>query len=314
MADISKASRVLDRNLRFREQDATVQAEKQRIIEALRHGNIHEVFAKETKFKIGDFTDFFSNQWRSFKSQIVQDAEIKSAEASCPPPDINDFLIQHQGTAITPEESELFAESMSDFLMSGSGAGAGGKFKAQTADAGGEAAAMGPEELIGLAQSDLEGWDQFQEDIWGTVFDAQLTRDMQNRMAEIRSEVQKILAMVKSGQLGPEFALIALCKVNSTKNGVLMSGLGKKMYHINSRLSEISNDIYSTSVADPQYLGMMTLAKEETRQGAFDLSMLTQDMQKVMQDVSKTFEFTQGALSQINQGRRELLKHVGAGT
>jgi len=311
MPDISKASRIVDRDLRFREQDATIQAEKQRVIEALRHGNIHEVFAKEKKFKISDFTDFFSNQWKNFKSQIIQDSEIMAGEANYHAPDMSDFPVHHQGTTITPEEGELFSQSMGDFLASGTGAG---KFKAQTVGEGGipEQGAMTPDELLTVAEGTLGEWDQFLDDTWGTIFDAQLSQDMMRKMGEIKAEVQRIITLAKQGKIGVEFVLIALAKVNATKNGVLMSGLGKKVYKINSDMNDISAELHSMSPSDPRYFGTLQTSQSETRDGSFQLNLLMQDMQKVMQDVASTMEFVHSSIGELNRTRREIITHMSA--
>ncbi len=315
MADISKASRIIDRDLRFREEDPAIQAEKQQIIEQLRHGNIHEIFAKQTKFKIGDFTDFFSHQWRNFKSQIIQDAEIKASEAGFHAPDLSDFPVHHQGTNITPEEGELFSQAMGDFLTSGTGAGAG-KWKAQGASGEGvipEAGAMMPDELVSMTQGTIGEWDQFLEDSWGTIFDAQLSQEMQRKMGEVKAEVQRIIALAKEGKIGVEFVLIALAKVNATKNGVLMSGLGKKMYHINENMNQMSEDLYEMSASgDPNYYAQLQATQSRTRDGSFQLNLLVQDMQKVMQDVASTMEFVHSSLGEINRSRREIITHMSA--
>jgi len=315
MADISKASRIVDRDLRFREEDPTVRAEKQQIIEQLRHGNIHEIFAKQTKFKISDFTDFFSNQWRNFKSQIIQDAEIKAGEAGYHAPDLNDFPVHHQGTNITPEEGQLFSQAMGDFLTSGTGGGAG-KWKAQSAAVEGEtpeASALLPDELVSMTEGTLGEWDQFLDDTWGTIFDAQLSQEMQRKMGEVKAEVQRIITLAKEGKIGVEFVLIALAKVNATKNGVLMSGLGKKMYHINDNMNRMSEELFQMSASgDPNYYAQLQMTQSETRDGSFQLNLLVQDMQKVMQDVASTMEFVHSSLGEINRSRREIITHMAA--
>lgn len=322
MADIHKASRIIERDMRFREQDAQVQAEKQQIIEQLRHGNIHEIFSRQTKFKISDFTDFFSTQWRNFQSQIVQDAEIKAGEASFHPPSIDDFPVHHQGASISPEEGAFFGKAMTDFLATGSGAGSGagagaGKFKASTVDAasgtsGAEGQPLTGDELGAIGQATVSEWDQFLDDTWGTIFDAQLTQEMQSKMGQIKAEVQRIIALAKEGKIGVEFVLVALAKVNQTKNGVLMSGLGKKMYKINEDMNRMSRDLYSMSATDPNYYAQLQLTQSETRDGSFQLNLLTQDMQKVMQDTASTMESVHSMIGEINRTRREIITQIKA--
>lgn len=329
MADIHKASRIVDRDLRFREQDAQVQAEKDQIIEQLRHGNIHEVFASQTKFKISDFTDFFSTQWRNFQSQIVQDSEIKAGEASFHPPSMDDFPVHHKGAAISPEEGELFGKAMTNFLATGSGGGSGagsggGKFKASTLDASASstdadaassssapsAEPLTSDELGAIGEGVVREWDLFLEDTWGTIFDAQLSQEMQRKMGEVKAETQRIIALAKEGKIGVEFVLVALAKVNQTKNGVLMSGLGKKMYKINDDMNRMSQDLYSMSATDPGYYANLQLTQSKTRDGSFQLNLLTQDMQKVMQDTASTIESVHSMIGEINRTRREIITQI----
>jgi hypothetical protein len=318
MADIHKASRVVDRDLRFREQDGQVQAEKQQIIEQLRHGNIHEVFARQTKFKVSDFTDFFSTQWRNFQSQIVQDAEIKAGEASFHPPSVEDFPVHHQGVTISPEEGALFGKAMVASLGKGAGAGAGagsgfGKFKASTVDAASSSSDAEPltsEELGAIGEGAVAEWDQFLDDTWGTIFDAQLTQEMQRKMGEVKAEVQRMITLAKEGKIGVEFVLVALAKVNQTKNGVLMSGLGKKMYKINEDMNRMSQDLYSMDQTNPNYYANLQLTQSKTRDGSFQLNLLTQDMQKVMQDTASTIESVHSMIGEINRTRREIISQI----
>jgi hypothetical protein len=305
------------KSLRIQEQDAQLKADRQHIIEQLRHGNIHDIFAKQTKFKISDFSDFFSNQWHSFKSQIIQDAEVKAGEASFHAPDLNSFPVHHQGTTMTPEEGALFSQAMSEFLESGTGTAAGkGKWKAQSVEGEGEvpeASALMPDELISMTEGTLSEWDQFLDDTWGTIFDAQLSQEMQRKMGEIKAEVQRIITLAKEGRIGVEFVLIALAKVNATKNGVLMSGLGKKMYHINENMNQMSEDLYEMSASgDPNYYAQLQMTQSRTRDGSFQLNLLVQDMQKVMQDVASTMEFVHSSLGEINRSRREIITHMSA--
>ncbi|MBN1282309.1 MAG: hypothetical protein JXA24_00870 [Proteobacteria bacterium] len=306
---IGKASPVSDKDFRLRDADMRSAMERQEIVEALRHGNIYEVFAKSKTFKIGDFADFFSNQWKNFKSQIVQDAEIKSSEGAYHEPGMNQFAMHQKGASMTPEEGQLLSQEMSGFLMGG------GKFKAQGAGEFTSDLPDGtplPDELAGMAEGTLSEWDQFMQDTWGTIFDQQMMSDYRSRMDEIKAEVQRIITLAKQGAIGPEFVLIALAKVNQTKNGCLMTWLGKKAFHVNETINTAARDLRDMSVTDPQYYATLQMAQEKTRDGSFQLNLLTQDMQKVMQDVAGTLEFVHSFLGEINRTRREIITKVSA--
>jgi methyl-accepting chemotaxis protein len=306
MVDVRKAGRVREKELR-------AERDRMEVIEALRHGNIYEVFAKSKDFKIVDFFDFFANQWKQWKGNLVQDSPVKSDWASCREPDINVFPIHQRDASLNsrdPGTGGHFTDEMLAYL-----AGKGMRFKAATVGEGaplpeGE---LTPEELMEMVPETLAEWDQFMEDAWGQIFDAQMVSDYRSRMAEIKRDVQRIITLAKQGVIGPEFVLIALAKVNLTKNGVLMTWLGKKAFHLNESLNRVANDLYETSSADPfAFQGELILSREKTRDQTMQMQLLMGDMQKVMQDVAGTLEHVHSAMSEINRTRREIITKVAA--
>ncbi len=352
MVEIQKTPRVQEGNIHLPGGDAGVAAERARLIEELRHGNIHEVLAKSSPIVRADIERFFSDQWRDFKGQVVQDTEIKAAEGSYYEPNINNFMVHHKGAALSSEERHLYAQEMAVFMgkaqqpapvgEGGEGPGSGGaggggatpfsgKFKAQgvgkaeeagtdlTADeteAAGSTGdeAVGPmtaEEMQQTAQGTVDEWTQMKEGSFNMILNAQFMHDYQARMGEIKAEVQKILAMVKSGQIEPEFALIALAKVNSTKNGCLMTWLGKEAYHVNDSMNKVYEELKTMGSTDPRYFGSLQDAQAKTRDGSFQLQLLQTDMQKVMQDVASVMEFAHSSISEIARNRREISQNVG---
>jgi hypothetical protein len=294
------------------------QLEQMELVEALRHGNIYEVLSKSKNFKVSDFFTFFSKQHKLYKSNIIQDTAVKSEWASGRQANIKDFAKHHRGVQVSNEAGTDFLKAMMGSLGRGSmGTGTGaGKFKATTAEAG-EAAPM-PEgeaslvELQGMTEGTLGEWDQFMEDSWGQIFDAQMMQDYEQRMGEIKQEVQRIITLCKEGKLGPEFVLIALAKVNATKNGCLMTWMGKKAFHINESLGNIANDLSETSVMDPGYNAQLTLGREQSRDGAMQLNLLMSDMQKVMQDIASVMESVHSMMGEMNRTRREIITKVAA--
>ena len=301
MVDVRKPGRVTEKEIRKYE-------DRMEVIEALRHGNIYEVFAKSKDFKISEFFDFFANQWKNWKGNVIQDSSVKSEWATCREADINEFPVHHRGATIDTETGGHLTDEMMGWLMGG------GKFKA--AAVGAEGVPPGEEmslaELEEMARGTLSEWDQFLDDTWGQIFDAQMMSDYRSRMAEIKREVQRIITLAKQGAVGPEFVLIALAKVNVAKNGVLMTWLGKKAFNVNESLSRIANDLYSMSPTDPRYFGELQLSREKTREGSMQLQLLMTDMQKIMQDVASTLESVHSMMGEINRTRREIITKVAA--
>jgi len=297
------------------------------MVEALRHGNIYKVFAK-SKFRISDFQDFFSNQWKAYKGNIIQDESIKSMYASYHGPDVNQFPVHSKGKSMSQEGRQMFSEGMINdkviaFLAQG------GKFKAakvkqsaegeaaEPADEADEAAAdaeqaMSYEELQDVARGTLSDWDAFLSDSWMQIMDAQMMSDYRTRMAEIKKEVDQLIMLAKQGKIGAEFVLIALAKVNSTKNGVLISGLGRKAFHANEAMNRVAEDLNAMDPSDPSYFGEMQMAQSKTRDGSFQLNLIVQDMQKAMQDVAGVMDQVHGMMSEINRVRREIITKFAA--
>lgn len=314
MVDVRKSARIQNKEVQK-------QLERMETIEALRHGNIYEVFAKSKTFNIADFFDFFSHQHRQFKGQIIQDHQVKSEWAACREPNIREFVQHHVGAQVSADAGDDFVSGMLAALARQGQAAAGrGKFKAattgETAEAGeaGELpeGELGYEELIGMTEGTLGEWDQFMNDTWGDIFDAQMMQDYQKRMGEIRREVQRIITLAKQGVVGPEFVLIALAKVNATKNGVLMTWLGKKSFHINEEMNRVTEELQGMSMTDPGYFGAVQTAQQQTREGQMNQQLLMSDMQKVMQDIASVMEQVHSMMGEINRTRREIITKVAA--
>lgn len=282
--------------------------ERLRIEELFRYENIFKVLAKSKTLTVEDFHDFFLSRYKAFKSDLVQEAEIKVMEGSYHEPDISQFHFHQRAMALTSEEGELFVDGMLGWIEGG------GKFKAaRAADAGAtrpDGMPMTPEELEEMARGTLGEWEQFMSDAWGEILDHQMMMDYRARMDEINKEVKRILMLARRGIVGAEFALIAMLKVNATKNGVLMTWLGKKAFHVNESLSRVANDLVALSPEDPRYFSEMQLSREKTRDGSFQLNLLVSDMQKVMQDVASVMEQVHGMIGEINRTRREIIMKI----
>jgi len=267
------------------------------MIEALRQGNIYEVMKKlPAGLTTRDFEDYMSQQWRNFKSQIIQDYKIYEGEAAVAEPSMRDFPVHDEGASWTTEEGHEFLKGMITSLNKAA-----------------EGEGIAPATDIGtIAEGTLDEWENFMNNVWGQIFDAQMVADYQKRMGEIQKEVQRIIAMAKSGQVDPEYVLIALAKVNVTKNGCLMTWLGKKAFMTNETMNRIANDLRMTPASDPSYFGKLQDVQSKTRDGAFQLQLLVTDMQKVMQDVAGVLEQVHGFIGEINRTRREIITKVAA--
>ncbi|HPQ80110.1 MAG TPA: hypothetical protein PLZ86_00075 [bacterium] len=307
MVDMSRApGRVQEKEIRSNLSSVEIK-------ELLRDANISEIKARlPAGVSQADIEKFLRDQYGSFKGQILQEADIKVVEAAYPPPELyqHRFAIHHTGTVLTPEEVTQFNLEMRQYMESSG-------FKAMAASKGLKSTGsedsvtpMTDAEIADAAQGTLGEVQGFMDETWSMIMDAQMMQDMESKSNEIKAEVERIINLVKQGAIGPEFALIALAKVNATKNGVLMTWLGKKASHINESLNNISNDLSGMSPGSPDYYSSLTVAQNRTREGALQLNLLTTDMQKVMQDCAQVLEQVKSMMDMMTQGRRQITQNM----
>ncbi len=281
-----------------------VEEDLRKVIEDLRHGNIHEVLAK-TKIPKAEIHKFFSDQWRQWQSQIIQNYETYAAQGSIPEPVEMEFNSSNPDNAFTEAESTILLDGLL-------GTSKASVVKSAEGVEGVEGQPLSLAELEQMAEGTLDEWESFMGDLWSQVLDAQMLKDYEARMSEIKQEVERLITLAKEGKIGPEFVLIALAKVNVTKNGVLFAWLGKKAFGINEQMSRAAEELQGMSATDADYFGTLQRVQAGTREGSFQLNIITGDMQKVMQDVSSTLESVHGMIGQINQTRREMITKLSA--
>lgn len=300
MIDILKPVGVAGKEVRKELDRAEIQ-------QLLNTGNLYEIRAKlPLNLTLRDFDDFMRSQGGRFQ-ELVQNFEFKADYAAFHSPVKEVFPIQHQGTQVPPEEMAYFTREMMrtaempDFQFKAS--------KIGKATETGEGPPMTPEEIQQMGEGTLGEWQTFMDETWMSIMDAQMMKDYQSRMAEVQAEARRIVALVKQGLIPPEYALIAMAKVNQTKNGVLMTWLGKKAFHVNESLGKISEDLKKGGGWDPANL---QTAQAKTRDGAFQLNLLVTDMQKIMQDSAGTLEQVKTMIDEMNRTRREIIVKFSA--
>ena len=299
---------------KIQEKEMQTELAKLEMAQALRQGNVYEVMKKlPSGITRVDFEDYMKKQWTTWKSQIIQDYQVYENDASVPGPKMQDFTPTNDWAKMSQEEGREFLKSMAMSLSKG-------LYKAEkvaTEEAGTSTdsqsqSSASPDELSNMAQNTLDEWQNFTGEMWNSIFDSQMVQDMQSKMADVQREAQRIISLAKSGQIDVEYVLLALAKVNVTKNGVLMTWLGKKAFATNETMNNIANDLSKIPSSDPQYFGALQTAQAKTRDGSFQMQMLVSDMQKVTQDVAGVMEQIQGQISEINRTKREMITRVAA--
>lgn len=291
--------------------DARVDEGMRNFIESVRHGDITKALL-QTDIPKSEIQKFFKNQWLQWHAQIIQESEAYAQRGMQPEPEIKQFPPSSPNNSMTQDQGKSL---LSDLLNAKAATLTTTEAEAETETEGGgvelpedvEALSLG--EIEEIAEGTLDEYEAFMGDIWSSVLDAQMVKDYNAKMAEIQGEVRKLIAMVKEGKIGAEYVLLALAKVNVTKNGVLFSWLGKKAYGLNEQMTRASEDLQGMSTTDAGYTAELTRVQNETRSGSYQLNQVTQEMQKVMQNVSSNLESVHGMIDSINRSRKEIIRH-----
>lgn len=261
--------------------------------------SIHQVLA-EAKVPKAEILKFFAESWRRWQSNVLQNTQAYTLEADVPQVQMADMNSHGSDTNLGNQGEKMLFNGL--FKAMG----------AKAAEGGEEAEPLTAAELEGMAREAMDEWENFMGDMWSQVLDQQMVKEYQQRMSEIQTEVRRIIALAKSGAVGPEYVLIALAKVNVAKNGVLFTWLSKKAFGLNEEMTRASEALSGMDSGDPNYFATLQSVQGKTRDGGFQLTQVTNDMQKVMQNVASTMETVHGIMGEINRTRREIITKVAA--
>ncbi len=313
MAQVSKM-----RTLGEKDMKSYLDRMENHMIEELRHGDIFKVFVN-SKFKISDFQDFFADQWKMWKGNVIQDEQIMASYSSFHEPNINHFPIHSRSNILTSEERSELAAGF-ERQMTGGGKLSSSRVvksgESREADVEGEEqkkqhGPMDNAELEEAARGAMSDWDSFLSDMWIDILDNQMITDYRSKMDEVEKEAQRIITLAKQGAIGAEFVLVALAKVNATKNGVLLSWVGKKAFGVNESINRVADDLNKVDPSSSNYVGQLQYAQNRTRDKSFQLNLLTQDMQKITQDMASVMDQCKSMMDEINRVKREIVSKIG---
>ncbi len=313
MAQVSKT-----RTLGEKDMKSYLDRMENHMIEELRHGDIFKVFVN-SKFKISDFQDFFADQWKMWKGNVIQDEQIMASYSSFHEPNINHFPVHSRSNVLTDEERNELAAGLERQMtgggkLSSSRVAKSGKSRGADVDGEGQEKPLGPmdaAELEEAAQAALDESEAFLDDFWIVALDRQMITDYRAKMDEVEKEAQRIITLAKQGAIGVEFVLVALAKVNATKNGVLLSWVGQKAFGVNESINRVADDLNKVDPSSSNYMGQLQYSQNQTRDKSFQLNLLTQDMQKITQDMASVMDQCKSMMDEINRVKREIVSKIG---
>ena len=276
--------------------DTTIQPklDNPEIIEKLRHGNIYEVL--RSTLNAEDINKFINYQGRRFENSILQNYQVYANPGDVPAPVLDQHFAPHNvEMSMNSDDRHFFRQDMAML---------------RTAKAM-ENEPQGPGQAVSsIAEGALEDWNNFFTDLQSKMIDAQMVQQMKAKGEELNKETQRIISLVMSGQIEPEYVLIAAAKSNSAQNGILFSWKGKKIMHLNQMMDAASKELYMMDPNDQGYMKELQMAQSQTRGQSTQMSLEMMDLQKFAQNVGTTIEFANNAVRTFGQMRQTTTQNL----
>lgn len=181
-----------------------------------------------------------------------------------------------------------------------------------------------PEELEAQARASLTyegteaavettvyGVDTFLDIVEPEIFASQLQMEMEEKTAELEQEIQRILAMVRSGKIDATFLLIALAKVTAAKNGLLFTQMGRRITRLNLESSKIMKDLYASDPnTDPKYAAKLQMTSQQQKEIGQRQQFIMQDMQAASSNIEKAVAFGKNSIDDIFKNRLQIINAI----
>lgn len=234
-----------------------------------------------------DLEKFASDQYKKLMEEVVKPDDIRAVEASAPPPMFEkDFNIAYDPAKAMTAEDRTESTKMIKGVLGGA--------KAQSAGASGQ---------------DYDQANSWLNDVlMPKVVEMQFQQQLEAKNTELQNELNKVLAMIKSGQIDdPAVLILALAKCNVEKGGLVFTQLGERMKNLNEQMSKATD-----SLKNDQSVANMTTQQENIRQGGVSMQLLTGDMQKVITYVDQWISTPKSVLDMIKTGKDEIIRKFTA--
>lgn len=293
------------------------------LIGKLNQQNIWEVLSSlpgdYTKQDIIDYLKFKSEQL----TDIVQNYKTMSAYAE---PGENAQMMEMQaGAEFSKEDVQEFSAMLTDFFVSKS---ASGKAAATT----GKAATMGPKAVTGAKAADkgdinkaptgaqvIAGGEQLLsdankqvEELMSTIFTAQLQMQMEKKNDELKEELRRILALVRSGKADAVFLFIILAKVNVNKAGMLASHKITEVKNGMAESAKVMEELYGkeNKYTDTEFAANLQMGTQKQKEINTQQQFLFQDIQKLTQHIETFMGFAKGAIDETFKTRLQMINAI----
>lgn len=270
------------------------------IIDALKHGNIYEVL-RTAGVNRHDIEEYLAGQARIFQNQILQDYEVYASAGALPPPSLEtNFAMHNADMKFSQEDRHFFHKEGTQALG-----------QVYLGSEGPEEKGPG-QDVKGIAEKTKMEWDDFFGQLQEKVMNAQMFSELESKSKELKNEIQRIIALVMSGQADPEYVIIAATKANMLPNGVFFRRTGEKIFHMNARMDKISQDLLKQDVNNPNYMKESQYAQSKIRSSSTDMQMEMMNIQKFAGNIATTLEWANNAIRNMHEMRRTTTQNISA--
>lgn len=299
------------------EGDVKLPLDNPAVLDALQRGNIQDVhkILADYGLTVEDFEQFAANQHSKYLSNIVQADPLYEGESSIPPPELAEFPGFDMSSSFSEADSQLAA----DMILNGMEAKySSGKVAAiGKAAVSGKASAQG--KSSGVSKEDIEAHINDANSLWTDILEpklveAQFAQQLQAKSAELENELQKILAMVRSGQIDdPAIVILALTKVNVEKNGLIFTQLGQKVQRYNEQSNKIIETLKNSGTSATDTATVMA-AQQDLKAVGLNTQFLINDMNSVTQYITTAMNFGKSSLDAFHSTKMEIIRKIAVGS
>jgi len=267
------------------------------VVEALRHGNIYEIL-KTSGVHRKEVEDYLATQSRIFQNQIRQDYQVYASEGSLPPPTPEKYSpVGVKAMSLSAEDHNLFKQDMQEMRAM--------RARATVTEGSGQ-------DVMKMGEKTLSQWNDFYSELQTKVIDMQMMQELRSKSADLNKEVQRMIALVMSGQIDPEYVLIAAAKSSLLQEGTIFSWKGKKVMHLNTEMDKISKNLLKMDPNDKGYMKELQSVQSKTRSGGVQLQLETMDLQKASSQIATTLDWVSNAIRTIGQAKQSMIQATTA--
>ncbi|MBI2341837.1 MAG: hypothetical protein HYU98_03795 [Deltaproteobacteria bacterium] len=275
---------------------AKLQIDNPLVAEAFRKYTIqdaHKVLA-DYGITVADFEQFAAGQHSKYMS-IVQPEPLYAMGDAIPPPVYEEFPEFDMSNSLSPEDSNLATEMFGKALSVGGKADGSG---------GSEAAPAG-------VQGHVDEWNSFWTNVLEPkIFESQFMQEMQNKSDELERELQKIVAMARSGQIDdPTILILAFAKSQIEKYGMYGVYYGRVIMRDQER-SKVEFELFKKGGQDVAALQRL---QQVTKEGTQSTQDATRAIQSVTQNVQATLSFVDGFNKIYRNMKDDIIRKLSAG-